>query len=302
MQKQLTFATITFPDRTSEINSLLLVESIRAFAGSLSTSRIMMFVPESKRQLSQEFENKLSTLEVELIPFNLDLEILRFPFTTHAFASAKAESMISGKNQILAWLANNTIVQKEPKEFLFPESIGLGYRPVHHTLLGLRYDEPLNPFWNLIYEICQVQKENVFPMKPHVEDFLIKPYFNAGILITRTEKHLFEKWRDIFLDAYTQDAFKEFYREDNRYAIFIHQAILSGVILSTYHKDELLELPSVYNYPIHLFNEDNTKERPDTIDDCVTWRHEGFYKKGDWKLNMPVKESIKHWLSEHMLQ
>jgi hypothetical protein len=302
MLRKMTFATITFPDKTSEINSLLLVESIRAFAGSLSTSRIVMFFPESKKQISQEFESKLSILEVELIPFEMDLDILRFPFTAHAHAAALAESMFFEKSEVLAWLANNTIILKEPREFLLPKSIVLGYRPVHHSLLGLKYDESFNGFWNLIYEICHVQKKNIFPMKPHVEDFFIKPYFNAGILITRPENCLLEKWRQTFLNSYTNDTFKEYYREDNRYAIFIHQAILSGVILSMFNKNELLELPSLYNYPIHLYNKDITKERPQSIDDCISLRHEEFYKDTDWMLKIPVNDSLKHWLHEHLLQ
>ena len=298
MTNQLTIASIVFPDQFSETNSYLFVKSVRDFAGALSTSRILLFYPEIQKQLSQTFSDRMSNLNVELIPFELDLEVLRFPFTAHAQAAALAESMSLGKSRILAWLANNTIFLREPKEFLLPDSISLGYRPVHHTLLGLRYNEPLDPFWTYIYEICNVPEEKVFPMKPHVEDFLIRPYFNAGILISQPEKHLFEKWRTKFLNTYSDNEFQEFYKKDNRYAIFVHQAILSAVILSAYQKEDVLELPSLYNYPVHLFNEDRTKERPAIIDDCITFRHEGFYKDVDWRVKMPAKESLKQWLSD----
>lgn len=300
MPSELTFASLVFPNQTHETNSVLLAESVREFGGSLSKSQIHLFYPEYDKHLSQDFINRMSSLNVELIPFEMDLEVLHFPFTGHACAAALAESLSEGKSTILAWLANNTIMQREPKDFLLSDSISLGYRPVHHTLLGLRFDEPLDPFWTRIYDICDVKEDNVFQMKPHIEDFLIRPYFNAGFLIARPEKRLFEKWRDTFLNAYTNDEFQDFYKEDERYAIFIHQAILSGVILSNCNKVELLELSNLYNYPVHLFNEDSTDKRPATIDDCITWRHEGFFKDPDWILKMPVKESLKKWLSNHL--
>jgi hypothetical protein len=302
MPSKLTFASIVFPNQTYEANSILFTESVREFGGSLSKSQIHMFYPEYDKQLSQKFIDHMSSLNVELIPFQMDLEVLRFPFTAHAYAAALAESKNLGKTEILAWMASNTVLLREPSEFLLPKTIALGYRPVHHTLLGLQYDEPLDPFWTKVYEFCNVPNENVFPMRPHVEDVSIRPYFNAGILITRPEKHLLKKWRDTYFKAYTNDAFQEFYKQDNRYAIFIHQAILSAVILAMYEKDELLELPHVYNYPVHLFNEDKTEGRPISIDECITFRHEGFYQDVDWMNKLPAKEALKKWLNEHLLK
>ena len=302
MSSKLTFATIVFQNPAYEINSVLFTESLREFGGSLSESPIQMYYPEYDKQLSQNFIDRMSNLEVELIPFQLDLEVLRFPFTAHAHAAALAEIRNLGKTEILAWMSSNTVLLNEPKDFLLPESIAFGYRPVHHTLLGLRYDEPLDSFWTKIYNICNVPSEKVFQMKPHVEDYFIRPYFNAGILITRPKKKLFKKWRDTFFDVYTDDEFQEFYREDNRYAIFIHQAILSAVILAMYKKNELLELPHLYNYPVHLFNEDKTDERPNSIDDCITFRHEGFYNDADWMRKLPAEETLKQWLKGHLLK
>lgn len=302
MPNELTFASIVFPNPGYETNSVLFSESVREFGGSLSESRIQMYYPEYDKQLSQNFIDRMSNLNVELIPFQLDLEVLRFPFTAHAHAAALAETKNLGKTEILAWMASNTILLREPKDFLLSKSIALGYRPVHHTLLGLRYDEPLDPFWTKIYEICNVPSENIFPMQPHVEEFLIRPYFNAGILITRPERQLFQNWRDTFFNAYSDDSFQEFYKDDNRYAIFIHQAILSAVILAMLKKEELLELPHNYNYPVHLFNEDKSDNRPISIDECITFRHEGFYKDVDWMNKIPAQETIKQWLNEHLLK
>ena len=294
------FASIIFPDRSSETNALLLAESIRAFAGFLSHAPVWFYVPQNGKRLSTIATNKLSALNVTLIPFDVDEEVLRFPFTGHSIAAALAESMASNQANFIAWLNSNTIVLQEPRNFLLQDNKTLGFKPVHHTLLGSRYDEPLDSFWTLIYRYCNVPKDHVVPMMTHVEGVKIRPYINSGLLVTRPEKGLLRAWRDAFLRAHQEPAFREFYQQDERYAIFIQQAILSAVILSMLTTEEMQELPQTYNYPLHLHAEDITGTRPSGLEDLVTVRHEGFYKDPDWCKKMPAGEPIKQWIAERL--
>ena len=202
----------------------------------------------------------------------------------------------------IVWLIPNTIVLQEPSDFFLRGNKTLGFKPVHHTLLGSRYNEPLDSFWTLIYRYCNVPKDRVVPMMTHVEGEKIRPYVNSGVLVTRPEKRLLRAWRDAFLEAYQEPAFREFYQQDERYAIFIHQAILSGIILSMLTTDEMQELSQTYNYPLHLNTEDITGTRPSGLEELVTVRHEGFYKDPDWSKKMPAGELIKQWIAERLLE
>jgi hypothetical protein len=148
----------------------------------------------------------------------------------------------------------------------------------------------------LIYQYCNVPEDRIFPMKTHVDGITIRPYFNAGMLITRPEKELFKTWSDTFFRVYQEPSLQEIYRQDERYTIFFHQAVLSGIILSTFTSDEIQELPPTYNYPIHLFTEDMTDHRPSSLEELVTIRHEGFYKDPQWMKKMPAREALKQWL------
>lgn len=301
-QWKLVFASIVFPSKSSEANALLLAESIHAFAGSLSQTPVWFFIPEYGKQLSKTVKDKLLTLNVALRPFKIDYEILQFPFGAHVLAAALAESTICGQTNLLAWLATNTIVLQEPRDFLLKDDKNLGFRPVHHTLVGSRYDEPLDPFWALIYRYCNVPKDRVFPMTTHVDETRIRPYFNAGLLVTRPEKRLLRTWRDTFFKVYHESSFQEFYQQDERYMIFIHQAVLSGVILSTLASEEIQELPAKYNYPLHLHAQDITNHRPSCLEELVTFRHEGFYEDSEWVKKMPAKEPLKQWIAERLLR
>jgi hypothetical protein len=298
--EQLIFTTIVFPQKRSQLNALLLIESIRNFAGSLAEKPIWVFTPESSQLLAKSTIKGFEECDVKLISFVMDESKLPFFFADTIQAIAFAESMAERDTNLLAWLDSNTLILAEPAEFLIPDSKSLTYRPVHHTLIGSRYTEPLDLFWTHIYEACQVPQDRVFPMVTHVDATQIRPYFNAGCLITRPTNRLFRTWHDTFFELYRNRECRGFYQQDDRYEIFIHQAALSGVILSMFPPEELQELPGTYNYPLHLFQEDVSDNRPSTLEDLVTIRHEGLYQDPDWINSLPAKEPLKKWINQQI--
>jgi len=188
----------------------------------------------------------------------------------------------------------DTIVLQEPTEFLISAGQGLGYRPVHHKLIGSAWDQPTDSFWELIYEVCDVPGENLFAMMTHAGE-RIRPYFNAGIYIIRPENGLLAQWRDMFLKWYRQPQFKTYYEKNHLYAIFIHQAIFTGVLLQNLKTGEMTELSPKINYPLHLQEDVPVDQRPKTIDKLVTVRYEKIFDKPDWR-QLPITESLKSWL------
>lgn len=299
---KLVFTTVAYPIEWSEANTLLLTESIRHFGGDLSGSPVWCFVPDLGREPSESFRQRMMELNAEIIPFEIEPEITRFFFAADIRAAALAESMAVDKTKILVWLSSNTILLKEPGDFLLADDKSLGYRPVHHTNIGSLYDKPPDTFWSLVYRHCEVPDERVFPMKTHVDENTIRPYFNAGIMAVRPDKGILTKWHDRFFEVYEAPDFTELYERDERYVIFIHQALLSGIILSALEPGEIQELPGTYNYPLHLYEEDVTVHRPSSVDTLITVRHEGIHKISEWIDKMPGGKPLKQWLAERKEQ
>jgi hypothetical protein len=296
------FTTVVYPTQWSEANTLLLIESIRAFAGDLSQAQIWCLVPQYGKELKTETVDRLIELGATLMPFDIDLNVARFFFAADIRAAQIAESTATGKTDFIAWLGSNTIILKEPKAFILEDDKSLGYRPVHHANIGSVYNTPLDPFWTLIYGYCDVPDDRVFPMETHIDGQTLRPYFNAGILITRPDRNLFKTWHDTFFAVYQRPDLQELYKKDERYVIFIHQALLSGIVLQLFSKNDLQALPSTYNYPVHLHDEDVTAHRPATMDDFVTFRHEGFYQDPEWKQTLPASDSLKQWLADKLIE
>jgi len=152
-----------------------------------------------------------------------------------------------------------------------------------------------------IYRYCRVPEDRVFPMTTHVDGTRIRPYFNAGLLVVRPEKRLLQIWRDNFLEIYKATDFQELYEKDKRYTVFMHQAVLAGTVLSTLQTNEIKELPTIYNYPLHLYWEDVTENRPSSLEEMITFRYEDFFENLEWRKKIPAKEQLKKWIAERLL-
>lgn len=279
-----------------DIETQIFISSIRQFAGILSESPIWMFTPKSEEEIPPHLNERFSSLNVKIIPVSVKPDYRKFPFATYVSVTAKAESFAQNRTEILAWLLTDTLIINSPSHFLLPQNKTLGYRPVHHTLIGSIYNDPIDPFWNLIYEKLEVTEKNVFPMKTHVDHNILRPYFNAGFLVVRPKTGLLNSWWDSFTDLYCDPSFNEFYKQDERYSIFMHQAVLAGVILSTKEKGELQELPFTYNYPLHLYHESPPEYRPEKINDLITARYENV----EWLKKVPIQEPLKSWLDKQV--
>ncbi len=281
---------------SSSLKAALLVASIRKFADTLSDCPIWMLVPNSENKIPNGLKNQLLSWDVQIVPFNIDSDLLKFPFADLVLAAATAESLAKEKTEFLAWVLSDTLVINEPTLFLLDEGKNLGYRPVHHTLIGSIYEEPIDSFWKLIYRKCQVSEEKIFPMKTHVDHNTLRPYFNAGFLIVRPKLGLLQSWWNQFKELYRDPSFEEYYEKNELYSIFIHQAVLAGVILSTMERQELQELPFSYNYPLHLYFESPIEYRPQNLNDLITAR----YEDPEWLEKVPIQEPLKGWVTKQL--
>ena len=294
---RLIFSTL-LEDKGDASRTLLLAESIRAFAGDLSSASIWVFFPKSVEQLSNQSRAQFDALEVDLHPFQVDSQAASFPFAKKVVASAAAETLAAGKTALLVWMDPGSLVINEPQELLLGAEEKLGCRPVDHLLIGPAFDKPLDPFWQSIFADCGVRQEALFPMTTSTDQIEMFPYLNAGMLVVRPENKLLRSWRDTFLGMYLEPRYQDFYQSNRLYRIFIHQAVLAGCILSTFKQADILELPYLVNYPLHMHTQYPIDRRPRFINELVSFRYEDFFTDPNWQAVIQVKEPQKSWLEE----
>lgn len=278
----------------------MLFDSLRTFGGELADSPCMVLIPKKEESLPDKTRERLSALDIHLIPFIVDEEAVRFPLASLAYAAARAEQQVRGKTEILVWMNEDTLIIRPPVDFLLRKGINLAYRPVHHTRIGSVYNEPPDDFWSLIYQHCGVNEDKVFPMETCIRDNTIRAYFNAGLLVVRPERRMLETWLDYFKRSYQHPDFQPFFKNDVLYMVFMHQAVLSGVVLNMFERNELLELPETVNYPLNLHLECPAEHRPSLLNDLSTCRYEGIEDLQNALKAIPAEESLKSWLNERL--
>ncbi|MHA2338697.1 MAG: hypothetical protein ACXACX_15420 [Candidatus Hodarchaeales archaeon] len=279
-----------------DYNIALLSSSLRKFGGSLAESPLIVFHSQGEKSLHYNLKPFLSALDVELVPLEIPKTSSVFPFLNFVLAAAMAETLYKEKYENLVWLDSNTLILSEPKEFFLFSNKLIGFRPVHHTLIGSIFEKPLDSFWGLLFKKFMINEEKLFPMKTHVDENTLRPYFNSGCLVVRPQNGLLNNWWEKFSSLYLDPDFKKYFEQDWKYRVFMHQAILSCVILSSTNQDDLYQLPFTYNYPLHLYAESNEEFRPGSIEDLVTARFENI-NEPKWLESIPLHEPVKKWLN-----
>lgn len=283
-------------------NAMVLAESIRTFGGEFKDSPIWVYVPESLANADSALSETIHALGVQLKASKAPEASLRFYYARKVFAAAQAEDEAEGKSGILVWLDNDTVILKEPGVFVLPANIVLGYRPVMHKNIGSLYSEPPDEFWSRIYADLNVSPETLFPMETFTDHLMVRPYFNAGVLIVKPEAGILRKWSEVFPILYSDSTIVDMCREDKLRHIFLHQAALSAAIQLAIGQDKMLRLPDNVNYPIFFKAMYGADQEYSDLSDVITLRYEAFFRNPipDWANRLQGPNEVVVWLKEHL--
>lgn len=297
----LVFGVLAYPGHT-DAEVLLFARSLSVWGGSLAASPIWIVYPTTDRAIHPRVCDRLLALGVHCVPVEVDPSESAFPFAAKVRAAAAVEALAEAEAERLAFLDPDTLVLRSPDALLLPAGKTLGYRPVHHTLIGSIYDQPIDDYWLAVYESCQVPPARLFPMDTCVRDHVIRPYFNAGSLVVRPQSGLLRAWSETFFRWYQDPAFTDFYARDGRYAVFAHQTLLAGVILTALSPDALHELPPEVNYPLHLHDDFPAADRR-SLADLVTARYEELAILNAWRQEQTITGSLAGgWLDGQLAE
>jgi hypothetical protein len=293
------FATCA-ADRDEACEAVLLASSVRTFGGALRSGTLRVLRPAMSTAVDERLEGRLAAMGAETVSFTLDDDEPDVPYAAKVAAAALAEAQADGEADLLVWMDPDTLVLQEPDMLLLPEGAVVGWRPVHHRLVGSPIDEPPDPFWSLVYERLGVEDEAVFSVTTAVDGRRIRPYFNAGLLVVRPQAGILRRWHDAFARLCDDAALRAFFIEDPLYHTFFHQAVLAACLLAAVPRSEMLELPPLANYPLHLLESIPAERRPWSLNDLVTCRYDSLdvlLARG-WRAILRVDEPLAGWLDD----
>ena len=289
----------TFSIQRYDVQTLILIRSLRKFGGEMADLPMWVFMPEG-RELHPETRSVLTELGVECHTFLIEDDLLRFPFAAKAIASAAAEKLAAQEGCLLAWHDRTGMIHQAPSAFVLPEEKSVGFRPTDIANIGAPYGKPLPPFWKDICDHFGLTAEDLPPITSILDGQKLHLYVNAGLLVVRPEKGIFGAWASNLGETYALPKFKAYYQENQAYAIFMHQAALTAAVVQKTSAEERLILPDDYLFSVDNFFDYPPNHRPQSLDEIVTGRFHDFFALDNWEDLIVASDDLVGWFKKQL--
>ena len=220
-----------------EAQSLLLVESVRAWGGTLARAPVYAFTsPEDSP--SEETMERLSAHDVSHVELSLDSPYREPPVLNKVFVSAWAEREL--EHEVLAFVDSDTVFLDDPRELTLDGWLA-ATKPVGNsrTAGSTGPGDPNEPYWQRVYELLGVRS---WPfVTTTVDRARIRAYWNTGLIAARRSAGLFQAWEEALVRLFEAGCvFKK--------PVLMEQVAWAGVIADIH--DRVRILPEEYNYPL----------------------------------------------------
>jgi len=273
----------------------LLLESLRTFGGQLSQCTVWIFSRDPS-DITQSFSD---IPNVEVMPLRKDKGFPRYFFADKVCACAQAEELAESNVLSMIWFNPQCLIVNPPTLFDLSPAFDVAFRPVHIRNVGSLAEEPLDPFWNAIYQTLGVD-ESPFTIESYVDQKRLRPYFNTHCFSIRPTKGIGQTWWETFKRMTTDQTFQAGPCQDEDHQIFLHQAILSVLAIKLLGWQRIRLLPPDYNYPLNLHQQVSKTIRPSSVNHltCAVYEQE----KPNFGLfnGMEVDEPMKSWLMSRL--
>jgi hypothetical protein len=286
---------------TQFAGAMVLAESLRTFGGDLSDVAILLYVPDRLHDAATTLHDRMAPLAVKVREAQPPAVASHYILGAKPFTAAQAEADAEGEFDLLAVLAPNTIVLAEPHELLLPKGITLGFSPVHHQNIGSPYDEPPDEFWSRMYRVLEVPESDVFPIVSLADRKTLRFYFNAGSFVVRPEAGLLRAWAHAFTALAGDQTVADLCRE-GKPNVFLHQAALAGITVKLLARDDTIQLPNSYSYPLFFERFFGGDTEFDSLEGVVTMRYEFRIEDlpAGWQTQIEAPDGVIPWIEDHL--
>lgn len=292
------FAVMTYvSDNEQERAVRALVQSIREWAGEYRDCRILVAYtnPDEFRPTSLEVYNN-----VELIPLRLEQKILAYPLAVKAFAASLIEELTLATYQTLVWFDPGVLVLNTLESLDLEDKYDIAVKPVSlSNNISLAPETPPNDYWTPIYSSNGLDFNKLPILQTIVDEVYIQPYYNCEVYSVNPTLGICREWArqlSVLLNdnKYQKESCTTFTRR-----LFLHQAVLSGIITSRVTPDRIRTLPVTSGYPFNQHDQLNPSKQVSSLNRLSVIIFDYAWSRiPSWMNKIPVEEPLKGWLVE----
>jgi len=289
-EKIVFFTLVRTPEE--ELRSRLLIESLRSFGGELSQSTFWVFFTDP--QIASE--HKSADLNVQTFPLKMPNKMKPYYFSDKVLACAYAEELAVKKVESLVWIDSGCMFFNPPHLFNLGTQYDAAVRPVHVRNVGLPPTDPLDTFWKAICNNFGIQDIHSV-VTTFLEGQVIRSYFNSHAFSINPSRGLMRKWFERLETLVNDKEFQEISCMDEWHKIFLHQAVISVLLVTNICSDRLRILPPDYIYPYNLHQSVPSKRRASSLNELVCIAYENRPLHPDDINDIEIHKPIREWLS-----
>jgi len=272
----------------------LLINSIRSFGGALSQCPVWVFESNPQKASCES----LKDTNTKIFSLKVPDSVKEYLYGDKVYAGRQAEEMAGSKIRSLIWMDSSCLITHPPLLYDLNSQSDTAIRPVHIQNVGIPASAPLDGFWKKVYETVGVSDIQT-TVETFVDRQLIRSYFNSHSFAVNPSIGLLHRWFYYFELLACDREFQINFCQDQQHRVFLHQAVLSTLIVTDIDTKRIRMLPSDYNYPYNLHGSVSPERKVSALNDLVSFTYESRSLDPNDVNDIKIYDPLRTWLNDH---
>jgi len=295
-----TTAIVTFVSSHEQERAVrALIKSVRELSGTYRSSEIYVVTTDAEELPCTSLRQD----GVDVLPLEMERAFLDFPLALKAFAAAQVEKKVADTVATLIWLDPGVMVLNSLAALDLDGEFAAAVRPVTlaNTIAMPPQSEP-DGYWKPIYRETGIDCKTLPLLETVADEVKIQPYYNCEVFSFNPGLGIAKEWARLlgrFLkdENYQKTACTTFLKR-----LFLHQAVLSAVIVSKAKPDRIKALPLTSGYPFNQHDRLSASKKAASLNDLSVAIFDYAWENiPAWMKKIKIEEPLHQWLFDTYL-
>jgi len=285
--------------REQERSVKAMIKSISDNAGEYSNCKVYVVLTEPDKISG----NSLKGNNVELLKLEIERSLLDYPLAVKAFAASQVEKLVKMDVQSLVWLDPGVIVLNSLESLDLKGAFDVALRPVSLVNnIGLAPGVEPNDYWAPIYKVNKLNYKAVQTIETVVDGVKIQPYYNCEVYSVNPKLGLCRDWAAQLTTLLKDDIYQKNCCTTFRQRLFLHQAVLSGIVASRIKDSRIKPIPITCSYPFNQHDQLPESKKVSSINELSAVIFDYAWSRiPTWMNKITIAEPLKSWLFDTYL-
>ncbi|MBL8545535.1 MAG: hypothetical protein JNL81_03680 [Hyphomonadaceae bacterium] len=178
-----------------ESQAVLLVRSIRRFAGAYAAAPVIVVSPRADRRPSKAALRAFADENAIYLEMNISSAVPEYGTSYRVHAASRVEAMTP---DVLVFLDSDILFARQP-DLTLEDGMSAAARPVDaRGMCTTGPGDPNDGYWRALCALCDVDYDAIPFLTTTVDGARIKASYNGGFFVVRTSEGILQRTEDFF--------------------------------------------------------------------------------------------------------